>query len=65
MRAPPLGLPFGLSGLWLLYGGLWMVVGVVYVACVLLEWLFGWWWGLALQPLGMSLWSEAPFWVSS
>jgi hypothetical protein len=56
MRAPLLGLPVGLLGLWLLYEGLWMVAGVVFVVCVWLGWLFGRYRGLALQPLGMSLW---------
>jgi hypothetical protein len=41
MPAPPFELPAALSCLWLLYGGLWMVAGVGFVACVWLEWLFG------------------------
>jgi hypothetical protein len=64
MQAPPLGLSVGLLGLWLLFRGLWMVAGVVFVVCVWLGWLFGRWLGLALQVLGMNLRSEAPFRIS-
>jgi hypothetical protein len=38
-----------------------MVAGGVLVVCVWFGWLSEWWWGLALQLLGMSLRSEAPF----
>jgi hypothetical protein len=64
MRAPPLGLSVGLTGLWLLYEGLWMVVGVMFVVCVWFEWLFEQWLGLVVLLLGMSLQPEAPFRVS-
>jgi hypothetical protein len=43
-----------LSDLWLLYGGLWVVAGVVFER----------WWGLALHPLGMNLRPMAPFRLS-
>jgi hypothetical protein len=64
MLAPPFELPDALLSLWLLYGGLWMVAGVVFVVCAWLRWLLGRWWGLALWPLEMSLWPEAPFLLS-
>jgi hypothetical protein len=64
MLAPPFELPDALLSLWLLYGGLWTVAGVVFVVCAWLRWLLGRWWGLALWPLEMSLWPEAPFLLS-
>jgi hypothetical protein len=48
-----------LLGLHLLREGLWIVMGVVFVACAWFGWL-----GLALQLLGMNLWPEATFSVS-
>jgi hypothetical protein len=60
-RAPPLGLLVVLLGLHLLREGLWIVMGVVFVACAWFGWMFERWLGLALRLLGMNLWPEATF----
>jgi hypothetical protein len=41
-RAPLLELAAILSGMWVFYGGLQMIVGGMFVVCVWFGWLFEW-----------------------
>jgi hypothetical protein len=50
-----------LSGMWVLYGGLRMIAGGMFVLCAWFGWLFERWLGLVLWLPGMSLWMEALF----